>query len=128
MEQKAGTCQYFVIPLWKGSGYTSMFVQVQMPYILFIGFEDYKAKGIQASPFLTVTYYTKLADTRDVVLIRGDMVFTSKLSGSEAKWLMETAQSFYQNDTRYKLAEWLNKVAHEFEFKDALQALEMPML
>lgn len=99
----------------------------QMPYILFTGLEDYKARGTQASPFLTVTHYTEFADSKDIVLIRGDVVFTSKLSDSEAKWLMETAQSFYLNDTRFKLVERFNKETHEFEFKDVLQALEMPM-
>ncbi|WZZ42121.1 hypothetical protein YC2023_038380 [Brassica napus] len=34
-----------------------------------------------------------------------DVVFTSKLTDEEAKWIMETAQSFYLNDTRYKLLE-----------------------
>ena len=101
---------------------------VQMPYILFTGLEDYKARGTQASPFLTVTHYTEFADSKDIVLIRGDVVFTSKLSDLEAKWLMETAQSFYLNDTRYKLVERFNKETHEFEFKDVLQTLEMPML
>ncbi|CAN4084391.1 unnamed protein product [Withania somnifera] len=27
LEQRASSCRYFVIPLWKGSGYTTMFVQ-----------------------------------------------------------------------------------------------------
>ncbi|CAG7895691.1 unnamed protein product [Brassica rapa] len=45
--------------------------------------------------------------TKDLVFIRGDVVFTSKLTDEEAKWIMETAQSFYLNDTRYKLLERL---------------------
>ncbi|CAN6834585.1 unnamed protein product [Brassica oleracea] len=46
----------------------------------------------------------------------------------EAKWIMETAQSFYLNDTRYKLLERFNKHTRDFEFKDVLQALDMPIL
>lgn len=99
-----------------------------MPHMLFTGLEDYKARGTQASPYFTVTYYTEFAESKDVVLIRGDVVFTSKLNDSEAKWLLETAQSFYLNDMRYKLVEQFNKETHEFEFKDVLQALEMPTL
>lgn len=128
MEQRSIACQHFVIPLWKGSGYTNMFIQVQMPHMLFTGLEDYKARGTQASPYFTVTHYTEFAESKDVVLIRGDVVFTSKLSDSEARWLLETAQSFYLNDVRYKLVERFNKETHEFEFKDVLQALEMPTL
>ncbi|XP_078177338.1 ATP synthase F1 complex assembly factor [Carex rostrata] len=126
LEQRSATCRHFVIPLWRGSGYTTMFVQVQTPHIIFTGLEDYKARGTQASPYFTVTYYTEFAETKDTVLVRGDVVFTSKLSDEEAKWLLETAQSFYLNDSRYKLVERFNKQTREFEFKDVLQALEMP--
>ncbi|PIN00630.1 Mitochondrial F1-ATPase assembly protein [Handroanthus impetiginosus] len=128
LEQRAADCHYFVIPLWKGSGYTTMFLQVQMPYMLFTGLEDYKARGTQAAPYFTASYYKEFADTKDIVLIRGDVVFTSKLSDEEAKWLLETAQSFYLNDVRYKLVERFNKETREFEFRDVLQALEMPIL
>lgn len=128
LEQRASDCRYFVIPLWKGSGYTTMFLQVQMPHMLITGLEDYKARGTQAAPYLTASYYKEFADSKDLVLIRGDVVFASKLSDSEAKWLLETAQSFYLNDVRYKLVEQFNKEAREFKFKDVLQALEMPTL
>lgn len=104
----------------------SFMVAVQTPHIIFTGLEDYKARGTQASPYFTVTYYTEFAETKDTVLVRGDVVFTSKLSDEEAKWLLETAQLFYLNDSRYKLVERFNKQTREFEFKDVLQALEMP--
>ncbi|XP_004496429.1 uncharacterized protein [Cicer arietinum] len=128
LEHRAKECRYFVIPLWRGSGYTTMFVQVQTPHILFTGLEDYKARGTQASPYFTVSFYTEFAESKDLVLIRGDIVFTSKLTDSEAKWLLETAQSFYLNDVRYKLVERFNKETRDFEFKDVLQALDMPIL
>ncbi|KAH7857975.1 hypothetical protein Vadar_018497 [Vaccinium darrowii] len=104
MEQRAANCRYFVVPLWKGSGYTTMFAQVQMPHMLFTGLEDYKAKGTQASAYFAVSYYTEFAENKDLVLIRGDVVFTSKVTDSEAKWLLETTQSFYLNDNRFSQA------------------------
>ncbi|XP_031266769.1 ATP synthase mitochondrial F1 complex assembly factor 1 [Pistacia vera] len=128
LEHRARDCRYFVIPLWKGSGYTTMFAQVQLPHILFTGLEDYKARGTQAAPYFTVTFYRDFAESKDLVLIRGEVVFTSKLSDSEAEWLLETTQSFYLNDVRYKLVEQFNKQTHDFEFKDVLRALNMPVL
>ncbi|CAM8903445.1 unnamed protein product [Rhodiola kirilowii] len=126
LEYRAATCKYFVIPLWRGSGYTTMFIQVQMPHILFTGLEDYKARGTQAAPYFTVTHYKEFAESKDLVLIRGDIVFSSKLTDDEAKWLLDTAHSFYLNDVRYKLVEQFNKQTRDFEFKDVLQALDMP--
>ncbi|XP_059670141.1 uncharacterized protein LOC132315758 [Cornus florida] len=126
--QRAADCRYFVIPLWRGSGYMTMFAQVQMPHMIFTGLEDYKARGTQAAPYFTVSYYTEFVESKDLVLIRGDVVFTSKLDDTEAKWLVETAQSFYLNDARYKLVERFNKETSEFEFKDVLRSLDMPIL
>ncbi|KAL5697943.1 hypothetical protein ACHQM5_029040 [Ranunculus cassubicifolius] len=127
LNQRATSCRHFVIPLRRGNGYMTMFVQVQMPHIIFTGLEDYKARGTQAAPYFTATYYTEFAETKDTVLIRGDVVFTSKLTDMEAQWLLETAQSFYLNDVRYKLVEQFNKETRDFEFNDVLRALEMSM-
>ena len=96
--------------------------------MIFTGLEDYKARGTQAAPYCTVSYYSEFSESKDLVLVRGDIVFTSKLSDLEAKWLLETLQSFYLNDVRYKLVERFNKETSEFEFKDVLQALDMPIL
>ncbi|CAN6815913.1 unnamed protein product [Brassica oleracea] len=151
LEQRAAECRYFVIPLWRemvtlqcllklryktksSSVYDfymnrqSFFVAVEAPHMIFTGLEDYKARGTQAAPYLTSTFYTELSETKDLVFIRGDVVFTSKLTDEEAKWIMETSQSFYLNDTLYKLLERFNKHTREFEFKDVLQALDMPIL
>ncbi|KAK8551499.1 hypothetical protein V6N12_040136 [Hibiscus sabdariffa] len=128
LEQRSSDCRYFVVPLWRGSGYTTMFAQVQLPYMLFTGLEDYKARGTRASPYFTATFYTEFAGSKDLVLIRGDIVFTSKLTDEEAKWLLEKTQSFYLNDVRYKLVECFNKEPRDFEFKDVLRALDMPIL
>lgn len=101
---------------------------MQLPHILFTGLEDYKARGTQAAPYFTASFYTDFAESKDLVLIRGDIVFTSKLSDEEAKWLLETTLSFYLNDVRYKLVERFNKETRDFEFKDVLQVLDMPNL
>ncbi|MBA0807795.1 hypothetical protein Gohar_023573 [Gossypium harknessii] len=71
--------------------------------MLFTGLEDYKARGTQASQYFTASFYTEFAESKDLVLIRGYIVFTSKLTDEEAKWLSEITQSFYLNDVRYKL-------------------------
>jgi ATP synthase mitochondrial F1 complex assembly factor 1 len=103
-------------------------IAMQTPHIIFTGLEDYKARGTQASPYLTVTYNTEFAEIKDTMFVRGDVVFPSKLNDEEAKWLLETDQSFYLNDSQYKLVERFNKQTRKFEFKDVLQALEMPSL
>uniref|UniRef100_A0A0D3EGJ8 glutathione transferase n=1 Tax=Brassica oleracea var. oleracea TaxID=109376 RepID=A0A0D3EGJ8_BRAOL len=88
-----------------GSKIFSTFIGLMFATHDFHRLEDYKARGTQAAPYLTSTFYIELSETKDLVFIRGDVVFISKLTDEEAKWIMETAQSFYLNDTRYKLLE-----------------------
>ncbi|KAL1327226.1 hypothetical protein AAHE18_13G286000 [Arachis hypogaea] len=124
LEHRASECRYFVIPVWRGSGYTTMFVQDAYSFFSCSADATHSFYG----PYFTVTFYKEFAETKDLVLIRGDVVFTSKLIDSEVEWLIETVQSFYLNDARCKLVERFNKETHDFEFKDVLQALNMPIL
>ncbi|KAL0785612.1 hypothetical protein Bca101_001858 [Brassica carinata] len=95
LEQRAAECRYFVIPLWREMVTLQCLLKVfEAPHMIFTGLEDYKARGTQAAPYLTSTFYTELSETKDLVFIRGDVVFTSKLTDEEAKWIMETSQSF----------------------------------
>lgn len=55
----------------------------QMPYLLFTRLEDFRARGSEASPYFTVTHHQDLAESKGLVLVRGDIVFTSQLSDSE---------------------------------------------
>jgi ATP synthase F1 complex assembly factor 1 len=56
--------------------------------MLFTALEDYRARGTEASPYFTVTHFTELVRTKGLVLVRGDIVFTSKLSDEEVKFLL----------------------------------------
>lgn len=127
LQHRAKTCPLFVVPLRQGNGYTTFFLQAQMPHLLFTGLEDYKVRGTNASPYLTVAHYTELADSKGLVLVRGDVVFPSKLSDVEAKQLMEVSHSFFLDDSRYRLVEQFNKESGNFEFKEVLRELNLPV-
>lgn len=125
IQHRAKTCSLFVVPLQQIDGYTSFFLQAQMPHLLFTGLEDYKIRGTNASPYLTVAHYTELADSKGLVLVRGDIVFPSKLSDVQAKKLLEISHSFFLHDSRFALVEQFNKDSADFEFQDVLKELNI---
>ncbi|KAL2611579.1 hypothetical protein R1flu_023271 [Riccia fluitans] len=122
-EQRAKACPFFVIPIKQGMGYMTLFVQAQMPYMLFTSLGDYQARGPDATPYLTVSHYDDLAKTKGIVLVRGDVVLTSKLSDAQARTALEAAHSFYLRDNRYRMVQNFNQRAEEFEFRDVLREL-----
>lgn len=127
LQHRAKICPSFVIPLQQKDGYTSFFLQAQMPHLLFTGLEDYKKRGTNASPYLTVAHYPELADSKGLVLVRGDIIFPSKLSDVEAKQLLEVSHSFFLHDARFRLVEQFNKDSQDFDFQDVLKELNLPL-
>ncbi|KAI5077900.1 hypothetical protein GOP47_0007724 [Adiantum capillus-veneris] len=125
IQHRAKTCPFFVVPLQEENGYTSFFLQAQMPHLLFTGLEDYKMRGTNASPYLTLAHYTELADSKGLVLVRGDIVFPSKLSDIQAKKLMDISHSFFLHDSRFSIVEDFNKNSADFEFQDVLKELNI---
>eukprot|EP00850_Spirogloea_muscicola_P005940 SM000027S09721 [mRNA] locus=s27:891595:892665:- [translate_table: standard] len=83
LADRATRCPLFVLPVRKERGFITMLLQAQMPHLLFTGLEDYKALGPQATPYMTVSHYKDLADTKGLVLVRGDVVLPSKLNDDE---------------------------------------------
>ena len=63
-------------------------VVVQMPHLLYTGLEDFKVRGPRAAPFFAVTHYTELARSKELVLVRGDVVLPSQLSDDEVSTLV----------------------------------------
>lgn len=62
------------------------FAPAQVPRVLFTGLEDFKIRGSQASPYLVATHYDDLAESKDIVLVRGDIILPAHLSDDEV-WL-----------------------------------------
>ncbi|MCO5606599.1 hypothetical protein L7F22_060787 [Adiantum nelumboides] len=129
VQHRAKTCPLFVVPLQQGNGYTSFFLQAQMPHMLFTGLEDYKRRGTNASPYLTVAHYTELADSKGLVLVRGDIVFPSKLNDIQVCWdkTNGVSHSFFLHDSRFSLVEQFNEDSADFEFQDVLRELNIPL-
>ena len=59
-----------------------------MPHLLYTGLEDFKVRGPRAAPFFAVTHYTELAKSKELVLVRGDVVLPSQLSDDEVSTLV----------------------------------------
>lgn len=61
------------------------YCSVQPPHLLFTGLDDYRVRGPNASPFFAVSHFLDLSSTKDLVLVRGDVVLASKLSDDEVR-------------------------------------------
>jgi hypothetical protein len=86
--------------------------------IMFTLLEDYQ-KAIDKStlqPLLVMKYFTELANTKGLVLSRGD-VETSKLTTTEAQYLINQLQIYYSGDEKkYCIVQIFNHTPSQFDF------------
>jgi len=72
---KAAQCPFFIQPVFRGEGHFMIVSQFQTPnYFLLALLEDYKMDPAAAQPLLTISVFDDLAETKDVVLLRCDII------------------------------------------------------
>eukprot|EP00986_Skeletonema_menzelii_P018428 scaffold26639_cov151-Skeletonema_menzelii.AAC.4 len=72
---KAAQCPFFIQPVFRGEGHFMIVSQFQTPnYFLLALLEDYKLDPAAAQPLLTISVFDDLAETKDVTLLRCDII------------------------------------------------------
>lgn len=76
-------CPLFVVPVPRDGGFFTLLVQFQERHCLLTFLEDYKQNVQNASPYLTITFFEELLQSKHVALMRADV--TNMITRSEAK-------------------------------------------
>ena len=92
------TASMFVFPVERSDGNFVMLSQVQEQHCILTMLDEYKLNPTNAQPWLALTFYDDLAEDKDVVLVRGD-VLIPQLTLEEGKRLWGNVRHFYLNET-----------------------------
>ncbi|CAO0792147.1 unnamed protein product [Mucor circinelloides] len=118
----------FILPMPRDTGLEFFFLQFQAHQCNITSLLEYKTKGEKARPFLTITHYPELADTKGIVLMRGEINDNPKkmISTANAQFLAFAVQQFYStnNPTSVKLVETFNVSPEEFNYQDLIKEME----
>lgn len=103
----------------------SVLMQVNANRWLFSPLAEYSQGNL--TPQLIVTFYPELQDSKGIVLMRGSLAQSSvglsnipRLSMEEAQMLVNWAQLYYLDDSRYALVTTFNKQPDKFHFDAVL--------
>jgi len=94
---------------------------VQDRHVLFTLLEEFQRRGSASQPHLTLTHYTDLADTKELVLQRGE-VSSPELSVAEARTLAKRVEEFYSEPEGQRLVAAFNSGSSDFAFSEVLAA------
>jgi ATP synthase F1 complex assembly factor 1 len=115
----------FILPLPREQKVEFVFMQVQDDIVLFTSLQEYKEKGINSQPLLVIKHYTELKDSKQLVLMRGE-IFPQKVTLLEAQLLVNQLQMHYLDDKRYQNVERFNKYPQHFDYNSLLEHIPIP--
>ncbi|KAJ3073939.1 hypothetical protein HDU98_000241 [Podochytrium sp. JEL0797] len=117
----------FVLPLPRESGVEFFLLQFAFNEIYYTSLLEYKTHMSEARPLLTLTHYDDLADSKNIVLMRGESGKEGGvLKADDARLLVLLTQMFYVTggESKKKLVEAFNKRPEEFEYQALIDAAE----
>lgn len=108
-------------------GIEFMFLQFNFHQVNFTSLLEYKTKGTEARPFLTLTHFTELEKSKGIVLMKGEINDDPRmLDTANAQFLAFALQQFYVTggEDKLKLVEKFHKKPAEFDFQKLIKAVE----
>ncbi|KAF8951435.1 hypothetical protein BGZ52_011814 [Haplosporangium bisporale] len=95
----------FLLPLSHGDGVEFYLMQFAFHQVIFTSLLEYKTHGENARPYLTLTHYPELIDSKGIVLMNGTISTNPKfLTLDQAQILTFGLQQYYVSDHPQKLA------------------------
>ncbi|CAM9563882.1 unnamed protein product [Heterosigma akashiwo] len=112
---RGNECPYFVHPIWREQGYFMLLSQFQDRHVLVTYLEDFKSNPNGAQPWLVISAYSDLVESKGLGLVRGDI--TPNLSSLEASDLFTKVLESYTEDTKYEEVECFNNTPQSFDLE-----------
>lgn len=110
------------------NGLEFYFLQFQEHQCHMTSLLEYKTKGEKARPFFTITHFPELAESKGIVLMRGEINDNPKkmLTASNAQFLAFALQQFYSTDNQHRLelVRLFNDVPDEFNYKELIKEMD----
>lgn len=110
----------------RDEGVEFFLLQFNYHQVIFTSLLEFKAKGQEARPYLTITHFPELIKSKDIVLMKGEITDTKLLSTANAQYLAFALQQFYVTggDAKRKLLETFHTKPQEFDYNQVIKEME----
>ncbi len=108
----------FIFPVKKKEGFFNLVLQNQDKSFIYTFLDDFKKNPSTSTPYLVITLFDELVFTKNIVLIRGDII--GDLNVNEAHKILQMTKDFYLQDHLYKKVVEFNQNSRNFNFENHL--------
>jgi ATP synthase mitochondrial F1 complex assembly factor 1 len=114
---------FFPFLLYVSQGFFMLLSQFQDPnHFLLAYLEDYKMDPTSATPLLTFAVFTDFAETKDLSLVRAD-VLNASITDDEAYKVVSSVLSNYKSDDEYGSVQVFNRQSSDFDVDDYISRM-----
>ncbi|KAI9916556.1 hypothetical protein PsorP6_017027 [Peronosclerospora sorghi] len=113
--ERATKAPYFIFPVYRQDGFFNMLCQFQQSCFLITYLEAFKENPSAAPPCVAVSLYDNLIATKDLALVRADVIHM--LDKKESQLLLHQLLTSYQRDELYDLVDKFNNKPNQFDFE-----------
>lgn len=116
----------FILPVPREEGVEFFLLQFNYHQVMFTSLLEFKTKGEEARPYLTITHFPELISSKDIVLMKGEITDTKLLSPVNAQYLAFALQQFYVTggESKRKLLETFHSKPQEFDYNQVIKEME----
>jgi hypothetical protein len=115
-------CPFFVQPVFRDDGFFMLISQFQEPtHFLMAYFEDYKMDPHSATPLLTFSVFDDFADSKDLTLIRCD-ILNNNIQQDEGRKVVQSVLDNYRGE-EYGSVKTFNDRPKSFDIDDYISRM-----
>ncbi|KAF7732849.1 ATP synthase mitochondrial F1 complex assembly factor 1 [Apophysomyces ossiformis] len=117
----------FIVPMPRETGVEFFLMQFNFHQCYFTSLLEYKAKGTEARPFLTISHFPELSKSKGIVLMKGEIADKPRMIDAQnAQFLAFAVQQFYVTggDSKLKLVEKFHRAPQEFDYQELIDEME----
>lgn len=123
LRSRAMQYPFFAFPIPRGEGFEFFFGQWIGHQFAFTSMIEYQMHQENARPYLLLNHYVELVDSKDIVLMSGDL--DENMNILEATLIANQVQLFYLGkESSFQLVKDFNTRADEFDYNDILSAID----
>lgn len=119
LKVKGAECPLFIYALPRDAGYEFMVGQCSRDDWYYTPLISYQTHGEYAPYSLAIQHFTELADSKGIVLMKGEIA-SQDLPPQLATLLIHQTQLVYGSDENFKMVDTLNKKPNEFKHMEVV--------
>lgn len=123
--ERAKKFPVFVLPLPRDEGFEFFYMQFQGHQIFFTSLLEYQTNKESARPYLTVHHYTDLIDSKNIVLMMGEVTENVPVTLQDGQFLMYLMQEFYVtgSETKRQMLEAFHRDPAKFNYQEMVEMI-----